>query len=1273
MRFFSDGPNIPDLLLERRDQGRVVFLCGAGVSLNAGMPTFPDLTRYVINFFDPPEDSLVATSFRPWNNELAEPKVPLDQIFHLLYQEYGRDDVNALVAKRLQSEGSGERESNEHKIIARLSADQEGKPQIVTTNFDLLFESAMPWVDNKIYEPPEFPDISLGVSLTGITYLHGRLQDLGARRHPYILSSADFGRAYLSEGWATNFIRCLLDRFTVVLVGYQAEDPPVKYLLQGLNHNGLSDRSKLYAFDKGRSEDIEAKWRDRGVSAIAYEDHSHLWQSLEAWAERADDPRKWRSDIVNLATKGPRAVAAFERGQVAHLVRTTPGARIFANSDAIPPAEWLCVFDAACRAGKVSHTYGDNKKLFDPLVEYGLDDDPSRPLESTSGTYEEFDQILEWRRGDTNPPDFHRLGGRQVAGFERMPPRLSHLTRWIAKHLDSPVAAWWFLRQNGLHPRVAEEVSLELRKKRDLHPDARRTWALILEYQSDDRNFYWDGGWFELRDQIKNEGWNQSTLRCFEEVSAPILSRNSVMNFRGAEPPYGSWGDVVPEKFAAWEVTFSDRHGVSLYLSDDFVGPVFSVIEKHLFRAADLLRDTKAVYFNTPTCYPNREVAGQEDGDGEGREQENILGMFLGVFDRLVKNDPYIARAHVMIWPIEEEFFFRKIKLFALNHTDLFSADEAAEILLSVSQDVFWDERSRRELLFLICDRWKEFSEENKFALGERLLDGPDKRVHWGEDNSEVLKDEFACRYTRWLTYHGVDLPEKLRVSLDDKISSLPDWRDSWAIGFATEHYSRSYLVRTDESPESIMDLPDSKVLEEIEEQGQADLPRNIERRPFNGLVKENPRKALAVISSAAKSGVYPAGLWAALINEWPDEASARLLSVLMGRMCQLPENSIREINGAVGWWIEKRFVFALEIDRALAWKTFDHLVAGLRSNDGEATNSNICESSASGELQERSRRTIMHALNGSMGNATEGLLRALDSLKLKPGKGIPVEYKRRIELLVGTPGEGGGHVVVILSRNISWLYVIDPQWVMSRIVPWFDFESPVSEPAWNGYLSAARLPPQELGAHLKKFLVYLFPQIYQWRWDDNLATIAAQMTIEVAVLRQDEPDGLTPKEARQCLRNMDEKNRKDAISRLSNIGKRKEGAWSSHVVPFVHAVWPRERRFRTASLVSSWVHLLADAGDYFPMVLDEVRRFLVPVKRGSHWLHRFRRDMGDEQPLTLKYPKEVLGLLDAVVSNSPEDIPYELSQILDLIEEVDPSLVRDRRFMRLIDLIEQA
>src|SRR3546814_2679183 len=44
------------------------------------------------------------------------------------------------------------------------------------------------------------------------------------RSSGYVISSADFGRAYLSEGWATRFVKALRERYTIVLLGYRAED-----------------------------------------------------------------------------------------------------------------------------------------------------------------------------------------------------------------------------------------------------------------------------------------------------------------------------------------------------------------------------------------------------------------------------------------------------------------------------------------------------------------------------------------------------------------------------------------------------------------------------------------------------------------------------------------------------------------------------------------------------------------------------------------------------------------------------------------------------------------------------------------------------------------------------------------------------------------------------------------------------------------------------------------------------------------------------------------
>ncbi|MDE0209583.1 MAG: SIR2 family protein, partial [Boseongicola sp.] len=488
MRFHADGPAIPDILLERRDAGRVVFLCGAGVSRNSGMPDFIELTDYVIKFFDPPEDSEVMAAFQPWLDKPSSRNVPLDQIFNLLHQEYGKNEVNSLVAQRLTPCPQAKNAGHEHGLIKRISCSRNGVPQIVTTNFDRLFEINEQHGEAKPHVPPAFPDLAHGASAEGITYLHGRLTDSDSDEHRYVLSSADLGRAYLSEAWATNFVRNLLERYTVVLVGYEAEDPPVRYLLQGLKSHGEHDPSWLYVFDKGLPEEIEAKWRDRGATAIAFADYPQLWQLMEAWAERADDPRAWRASVISNTNQDPKSKKAHERGQVAHILRTVQGARLLSNAGSAVHPEWICVLDANIRTAEQRSSHGDDDGTFDARLAYGLDDDLEHISEEDRRRGVGNDNLLVWRPGDDNPHEFHRLGARQVDGTENMPARLRHLVNWIRESLHSPVLAWWAIRQNGLHPRLLHCVDQEISRNEDLHDRARHVWNLILEHHRDPRN-----------------------------------------------------------------------------------------------------------------------------------------------------------------------------------------------------------------------------------------------------------------------------------------------------------------------------------------------------------------------------------------------------------------------------------------------------------------------------------------------------------------------------------------------------------------------------------------------------------------------------------------------------------------------------------------------------------------------------------------------------------------------------------------------------------------
>ena len=43
MQHIPNGPQIPDELLFAHQEGRVVFFCGSGISIPAGLPNFKEL------------------------------------------------------------------------------------------------------------------------------------------------------------------------------------------------------------------------------------------------------------------------------------------------------------------------------------------------------------------------------------------------------------------------------------------------------------------------------------------------------------------------------------------------------------------------------------------------------------------------------------------------------------------------------------------------------------------------------------------------------------------------------------------------------------------------------------------------------------------------------------------------------------------------------------------------------------------------------------------------------------------------------------------------------------------------------------------------------------------------------------------------------------------------------------------------------------------------------------------------------------------------------
>jgi hypothetical protein len=1268
MRFHRDGPAIPDILLNRCDDGRVVFLCGAGVSSPSGMPNFVGLTQHVIELFAPSADSEIMAAFQPWLSGQSAVNVPLDQIFNLLHQEYGKDEVNALVTQRLNTPSGNSDLGHAHHLIKRISSNQNGVAQIVTTNFDRLFELGQSGEHLACHIPPAFPDLNFGSKIEGITYLHGRLVDADSESHPYVLSSADFGRAYLSEGWATNFIRHLLEQYTVVLVGYQAEDPPIKYLLLGLNHDGKYDRSRLYAFDRGIPEEIEAKWRDRGVTAIAYATHADLWKSMEAWADRADDPRKWRASIIANGWQDPKTLAPHERGQVAHILRTTQGAKLFAQADPAPHPEWICVMDAYVRSAKPGHSYDESTEVFDPRVAYGLDDDLSEISDEERAQGTANDNLLAWRSGEDSPHDAHRLDGRPDEGFETLPKRLGHLVTWIGKSLDSPVLAWWATRKRGLHPRLLREIEGRLEVVPPLHERGRHIWRLILEHQRDPRNRQFGGDWFDLRKRVAAGTWSPSTLRELRRVSMPRIDIKPPFGRAQAEPPNSTWENVSLYDIGQFDVKLLDRHGEDVDVPDAAVPAVMGIVQDQLSVASGLLADIEPVYFQTPSCYPDLGA----DRSGRPDEDAEFVLWFVELFNRMADLRPDLAIAHATTWSFTERHFFRKLKLFALGKSNLFAADDAARTLLSLDQASFWDTEVARELLLSLVGRWRAISPSLRDQLVDRILAGPDRLSDWTDEDFPSLRDRRAARYARYLELQGCELTKDRGERLAVMISNIPDWSDGWATSTVSSRESHGGWVVIDESPEALMTLPVNQVIARARQdvaRGFADLN---EKQSFTGLVKADPRKSLSALTVAGKADDYPLAFWSSLIDELPKDLSPRLRRVFLHRVARLPHAVIAGLARTLCRWLERDFAELLGFDDALAWAVYDHIVGGILAGGADVAKSGLGEVLYGGQSNQRSRRTFEHAINGAVGMCATALLRALPTAKEETGSSIPGHIRYRYECLSAAPGEGADHAVSIATRHLNRLMSIDPEWTTRRLVPLLALDHPAAEPAWNGFLHG-RNPAPQLAALIKPTLLAVIPWLDQFSWDRDYAEVAAQWVGYMRIFNPDESCGLSKAEMRATLRMMSDDTRNRLVFWLGRVGQKNERGWADHVVPFVRECWPTERRYRTAASMRAWIGLLDDTGDSFPVMYEAVKTFLVRLQMDDHLLYRFTREIGTEQTITALFPGATLDMMDRITPEVLTRVPYELPKILAIIAESAPGITVDPRYLRLMDLVERS
>jgi hypothetical protein len=1261
MRFLANGPSIPDDLLVARDAGDVIFFCGAGVSLHrARLPDFLKLGADVIDLLGAGDKSLARKLFRrikeldPMNG--VGGLIATDRIFSLLEREFEQRDIQKAVARAIKPADGPDLSA--HRTLIDLSRGRDGTVRLVTTNFDLLFEAAAP--ELACSGPPALPD-PRSAGFGGIVHLHGRVDPdyLGAGDEEFIVSSADFGRAYLSDGWATRFMQSLLARFQIVFVGYGADDPPVQYLLEGLNLNA-GNRSRLFAFQPGSNTDDAALWEHRGVQAIPFDNskgYDPLWDTLGAWAERARDVDGWYARLLETASAGPAALDPHVRGQIAHVLSTREGARRVSIAQTPLPASWLLALDPRQRFDKPGpiDPYGGSGERIDPYDHLALDfDTPPQPVDADDafrnrkvpeGSWSAF-APTRFDQEDAQEAGFGDFCGDRANLSGPLSTRLYHLGIWFHRVAHQPIALWWAAAHGPLHPRIVEMIEACLRQEPDRWlDDIRHGWRFLIASWSD-RRVEPDHGYFELNRRVALEGWSESSVRDYADLFRPRLKVDR--KFGAAHPL--AWTDSDrPNPLVSYDVDYPHPYEL-LAIPDERLAYAVARFRENL----DLARSLEAEISGHDHVY--METTRRDDGappiayDSYGLT--GPIALFLQLVERLVEVAPECAIAEIARWPADDHYIFGRLRIWAASKPIVLPG-KAAEMLLGFPDSIFWGSEHQRDLLYAIRDRWPDFSPEDRARFEQRIL----TTTYPWSDSTRGGKARAEAHYRldrlHWLSSQGV----AFSFDVEAEMASLRPLAEGWSERSGEEAAdSNAPVVRTidtDADPRVLEQLPIGEILDHARQAGQSDFFSYVERRPFDGLAEEKPARALAALTDAARKGEVPVSFWSAFLNaEKRKTDPARLARAIGGRLASLSPDALSTIAYPATEWLqgldERLFgELASVLDRL-----WDPLMAALPLRDDD-------------RKHPVDRSWANDALSAPAGKLASLLMKDPSTKGRARGQGFPEVWTRRQEQLLALPRDMRRHALVMLGFQINWLFAIAPDWTNAELLTVVDDEGDDGDALWDGILWSARAPSRALYERLKPGLLTRAVSPMRRRAEANV--VAGFLLIGWGGDSDaDLPEQfVTSAELREILVESDDDLRRQILSHLEHWSADHEGKWRARLTPFLLDVWPNHRALRTPELSKCLVDLALASGDLFPQVVQAILPRLVPVRGGM--LRGIILRSGAENNLALTYPTAMLDLLWAILGEDATLWPYKIEEILDVLAEppetrADPRLSELRR-----------
>jgi len=1273
MRFFENGPSIPDELLVARDEGRVVFFCGAGVSrARAGLLDFFGLAEQVIRTLGVDADHPACKVLNVARDIEAQTGVTglisADRIFGLLERDFVGRDIETAVATALKPLSNVDLSA--HQVLVQLATTPTGKLRLVTTNFDRLFDDCTG--AKQIWKPPRLPDPSRDDDMDGVVYLHGRsnIDYSGSEGDGFVLSSAEFGRAYLSDGWATNFFRAIVERHVVVFVGYSADDPPVQYLLEALNKTN-GQLGGVYAFQSGSSNEAGARWLHKGVEAIAYSDadsHSALWRTFDAWAARAKAPFEWYRSVVELAKRGPADLAPYERGQVAHTVSTIEGAAQFADGDDPPSAEWLWVFDSHQRYAKPQYEGGRGlgSLYFDPFDIYGLDSDSSPAKIYPEDLYPKrarpedawdcFSQSRLDRTGQLHKPGT-LFRGHWAKYPQELPPRLRHMSDWIGKVSSEPIAIWWAAQQTSLHPYPLRQI--QWHQDRSQFPSSRivrQAWHYLFEIwdsAQDSHRDYHD--WYNLKATIDKDGWDFAVARRFALICRPGLVVST--NFLFAARPVGKTTVDSARELFALDVKYPQGQEHEA-IPDEWLTFIVKELRKNLELAVTLEEETGG--YALSTLGP---ITRDENPHGLGIQGTDDLmwavKSFSVIVARLMTVDISAAVEEFNAWPSRDDSVFCRLRIWASGQEKLVSPEGFGAVVSGLSDRAFWSRYHQRDLMLTLAARWNNVSPTTRQIIEARLLNG---RARWTDEDGgyDARRARESLSRITWLAEQGCALSADIQREIIGLRLVAPQWTQEEAKTAVESTESRGVFVRTDAEYSILLGLTLANIIEEAKKLSGRHEDFLIEKAPFTGLSASRPVLAFRALTCAAKHGDFPMGLWRTFFNsEARKNDSPKFSALIAERFIRYSTDSISAVFHPYTSWLLNASANLIKEFPASFKKAVSHAVSTLRSQPSLG---------ASGVTHSREATDwVMAAINSPTGHLAQAIFKAAPAAKA--GEQLPSAWRSKAESLLALPDDMRRHALVIFLHNLNWFHSVDPHWTDAQLLNSLDSANEDERHAfWNGFFWGAQTPSQPLYIRLKPFLLALAKEA-QWSHGGRSDVLAA-----IILAGWGSIETLTDKrcvssyELRDLLVKSDDAFRCRILWQMKMWSKDSGDAsatkiWRSHILTILRDVWPLQKSVKTSKTSAALLELAFSDEDLFSTIASLVQPLLTTIVHGGH----LTPHISDENSRFCgEFSVQTLALMYAVLSDDPAEWPYGAEGVLKEITRSDNDAKFDTRLMEL-------